>query len=130
MTHKEFENWMNSVSYTEWMEWAKKPSENRNGRKNILPEIVDYLSDHPEEFCKPTQLIEGHPHVIAPEVSPRTWLAVSETLIDQCLEAVFGQKYDSIDSIPKEEIIRLVSGIIGDDVAERFANYIMQAKHS
>ena len=51
MTHKEFENWMNSVSYTEWMEWAKKPSENRNGRKNILPEIVEYLSDHPEEFC-------------------------------------------------------------------------------
>ena len=36
--------------------------------------------------------------------------------------------YDSIDSIPKEEIIRLVSGIVGDDVAERFANYIMQAK--
>ena len=120
MTHKEFENWMNSVSYTEWMEWAKKPSENRNGRKNILPEIVEYLSDHPEEFCKPTQL----------EVSPRTWLAVSETLIDQCLEAVFGQKYDSIDSIPKDEIMRLVSGFVGDDAAERFANYIMQAKHS
>ena len=82
------------------------------------------MSDHPEEFCKPTQLIEGHPHVIAPEVSPRTWLAVSETLIDQCLEAVFGQKYDSIDSIPKEEITHLLAGIIGPKVSKKFADYI------
>lgn len=129
MELKEFNDWMESISYSEWMEWAKKPSETRSDRNNILPEIIDYLTEHPEDFNEPVQLIDGLP-IAAPEVSPRTWLAVSETLIDHCLEAVLGQKYDSIDSIPKEEIIRLVSGIVGDDVAERFANYIMQAKHS
>ena len=123
MTHKEFENWMNSVSYTEWMEWAKKPSETRKDRNNILPEIIDYLTEHPEDFNEPVQLIGGLP-IAAPGVSPRSWVSVSETLVDQCLENTFGKRYDSIASMPKEEIIDQLAGTIGPEVAKNFANYI------
>ena len=123
MTHKEFENWMNSVSYSEWMEWAKKPSETWKGRNNILPEIIDYLTEHPEDFNEPVQLIDGLP-IAAPGVSPLTWVGVSETLVVQCLETRFGKRYDSIASMPKEEIIHQLAGIIGPEVAKNFADYI------
>ena len=123
MTHKEFENWMNSVSYSEWMEWAKKPSETRKDRNNILPEIIDYLTEHPEDFNEPVQLIDGLP-IAAPGVSPLTWVGVSETLVVQCLETRFGKRYDSIASMPKEEITHQLAGIIDPEVAKKFADYI------
>lgn len=128
MELKDFNEWMESISYTEWMEWAKKASENRSGRNNILSEIVDYLTEHPEEFNEPIQLIEGHPHIITPAVSPRTWVGVSESFIAQCLENTFGKRYDSIASMPKEEIVHQIAGIIGNDAAEKFADYIIQTK--
>ena len=123
MERKDFIDWMKSISYSEWMEWAKKPSETRKDRNNILPEIIDYLTEHPEDFNEPVQLIGGLP-IAAPGVSPRTWVSVSETLVDQCLEYPFGKSYDSIASMPKEEIIHLLAGEIGPEVAKNFADYI------
>jgi hypothetical protein len=118
----------NNMTFQEWIDWAKMPNKRREGRNNILPEIVDYLTEHPEEFDEPSQLIEGRPHIIAATVSPRTWEAVSESFIDQCLENTFCKKYDSIASMPKEEIVHQIAGIIGNDAAEKFADYIMREK--
>ena len=114
---------MESISYSEWMEWAKMPSETRKHRNNILPEIIDYLTEHPEDFNEPVQLIDGLP-IAAPGVSPLTWVGVSETLVVQCLETRFGKRYDSIASMPKEEIIHQLAGTIGPEVSKKFADYI------
>ena len=86
------------MTFQEWIDWAKMPNNRRKGRNNILPEIVDYLTEHPEEFDEPSQLIEGRPHLIA--------------------------------SMPKEEIKRQIAGIIGNDAAGKFADYIIQIKKS
>ena len=123
MELKDFNDWVESISYSEWMEWAKKPSETRKDRNNILPEIIDYLTEHPEDFKEPVQLIDGLP-IAAPGVSPLTWVGVSETLVVQCLENRFSKRYDSIASMPKEEITHLLAGIIGPKVSKKFADYI------
>lgn len=123
MEQKDFNDWMESISYSEWMEWAKMPSETRKGRNNILPEIISYLMNYPEDFNEPVRLIDGLP-IAAPGVSPRTWVSASETLVDQCFENTFGKRYDSIASMPKEEIIHQLAGIIGPEVAKKFADYI------
>lgn len=123
MEQKDFNDWMGTISYSEWMEWAKMPSETRKDRNNILPEIIDYLTEHPEDFNEPVQLIGGLP-IAAPDVSPLTWVSVSETLVVHCLETRFGKRYDSIASMPKEEIIHLLAGIIGPEVSKKFADYI------
>lgn len=123
MEQKDFNDWMESISYSEWMEWAKKPSETRKDRNNILPEIISYLTNHPEDFNEPLQVIDGLPIAI-PGVSPRSWVGASEALIDQCLNNSFGKRYVSIASMPEEEIIHQLAGIIGPEVAKRFADYI------
>lgn len=123
MEQKEFNDWMESISYSEWMEWAKKPSETRKDRNYILPEIISYLTAHPEDFNEPVQVIDGLP-IAAPDVSPRTWVGASEVLIDQCLDNYVGTRYDSIASMPKEEITHYLAGIIGPEVAKKFADYI------
>lgn len=128
MERKDFNDWMESISYSEWMEWAKKSSDTRKGRNNILPEIIDYLTDHPEDFKEPVQVIDGLP-IAAPSMSPRTWVGASETLVDQCLENTFGKRYDSIVSIPKEELTRLLAGIIDPEIANKIADYVVQTKH-
>ena len=93
------------------------------GRNNILPEIIDYLTEHPEDFNEPVQLIGGLP-IAAPAVSPRTWVGASEHLVIHCLETRFGKRYDSIASMPKEEIIHQLAGTIGPEVSKKFADYI------
>ena len=123
MELKDFNDWVESISYSEWMEWAKKPSETRKDRNNILPEIIDYLTEHPEDFNEPVQLIGGLP-IAAPAVSPRTWVGASEHLVIHCLETRFGKRYDSIASMPKEEIIHQLAGTIGPEVSKKFADYI------
>ena len=129
MEQKDFNDWMENISYSDWMEWAKKPCDNRNGRMNILQEIIDYLTEHPEDFNEPVLLIDGLP-IAAPSVSPRTWVGASEELIDQCLENKFGKRYDSIASIPREELTRYLSGIIGPEAAKKFADYISSGNQS
>lgn len=115
---------VNKNNLPKWVEWAKKPNERREGRNNILPEIVEYLQEHPEDFSKPAKSMEGCSYIAAPEVDPVTWESLSETLIDQCLENHFGIKYSNISEIPHDEIVSLASGIIGQEVAEKFADFI------
>lgn len=111
MNTKEFNEWIESMSYEEFMKWAIEPSENRPGRNNILPEIVDYLKIHPEHFRK--------------TISPRSWLGLSETLIDQSLENAYGKRYDRISDIPYKELLNLSSGIILDeDIVKSFSSFL------
>lgn len=91
-----------------WLEWANLPNERREGRTNILPEIVRYLKTYPEDSSEDLH----------------TWEAISETLIDQCLGNTFGTKYQNLAMIPEEELVRLIAGIIGPDAAEKFAGFV------
>lgn len=110
--------------FEEWLEWANQPNERREGRTNILPEIVAYLKAHPEDFVETVTSMEGCSWIASPGVDPQTWEAVSESLIDSCLESHFGAKYDAISDIPNEEIVRLIAGIIGPEAANRFAQFV------
>ena len=80
-------------------------------------------TNDPEDFNEPVQLIDGLP-IAAPGVSPLTWVGASAELVSTCLETRFGKRYDSIASMPKEEIIHTLAGIIGSEVAKKFADYI------
>ena len=100
MEQKEFYDWMESISYSEWMEWAKKPSETRKDRNNILPEIISYLMNYPEDFNEPVQLIDGLP-IAAPCVSPLTCVGASAELVSTFLETRFCKIYYSIVSMLK-----------------------------
>ena len=110
--------------FEEWLEWANQPSQRREGRTNILPEIVAYLKAHPEDFVETVTSMEGCSWIASPGVDPQTWEAVSESLIDRCLESHFGAKYDAISDIPKEELVRQIAGIIGPEAAHRFAQFV------
>ena len=117
----------------EWLEWAKKESSRRPGRKNVLTDIVSYIEselkrdpkdfgDFYEMWSHPTGELNGEKGT----ANPRTWEALSETLIDQCLENRFGKKYPSISSMPKAALAHIASGIVGGDVAKRFATFVAQ----
>ncbi len=99
----------NLDSFERWIEWSNQPNERREGRTNILPDIVRYLKDHPENSSE----------------NLRTWEFVSETLIDQCLDNTFGTKYQTLAEIPKEVLVRLIAGIIDPDVAQKFAEFVV-----
>ncbi|MEE3308523.1 hypothetical protein [Sharpea azabuensis] len=117
----------------DWLEWAKKESSRRPGRKNVLTDIVTYIEselkrdpkdfgDFYEMWSHPTGELNGEKGT----ANPRTWEALSETLIDQCLENRFGKKYPSISSMPKSVLADMASGIVGGDVAKRFATFVAQ----
>ena len=114
------------MKFQEWIDWAKMSNERREGRNNILPEIVEYLQEHPKDFYLPALSMEGCSCIAAPDVDAVTWESLSETLIDQCLENTFGSNYNRISEIPHDEIVRLASGIIGEKVAEKFADFIRE----
>ena len=116
--------------FEEWLEWANQPNERREGRTNILPEIVAYLKAHPEDFVETVTSMEGCSWIASPGVDPRTWEAVSETIIDRCLDNHFGTKYDVVSNIPKEELVRQIAGIIGPDAAKRFAQFVAESPSS
>ena len=92
----------NLEKHEKWLEWANLPNERREGRTNILPEIVRYLKTYPEDSSEDLH----------------TWEAISETLIDQCLDNTFGTKYQNLAMIPEEELVRLIAGIIGPDAGD------------
>ena len=112
-----------NMTFEEWIDWAKMPCE--NGGNNILPEIVEYLQKHPEDFSRPTRCMEGCPYVPSPGVDPITWRSLSDDLITQFLKNTFGTCYNSILEIPGNELIRHASGIIGSEVAEKFADFML-----
>lgn len=117
----------------DWLEWAKKESSRRPGRKNVLTDIVSYIESElkrdPKEFGDfyemwkhPSGDLNGEKGT----ANPRTWEALSETLIDQCIENRFGKKYPAISSMPKSALAHIASGIVGADVAKRFATFVAQ----
>ena len=117
----------------DWLDWAKKKSSKREGRTNVLLDIVSYIEselkrdpsdfgDFYEMWSHPTGELNGDKAT----ASPRTWEALSETLIDQCLENTFGKQYPSVSSMPKSVLSDIAAGIIGGDVAKRFATFVAQ----
>ena len=129
---------MTSEQLQEWVDWANSPSTSREGRNNILPEIVNFIrreasmnlgqdfkdfykwwkNPETEEFGEDTNYI-----------SPRVWQGISETLIGQCLENTFGTRYNLLSEIPVEEILRLLSGtLIGESKILDLAAYISPNK--
>jgi len=117
----------------DWLDWAKRDSSRRPGRKNVLTDIVSYIEselkrdpknfgDFYEMWTHPTGVLNGEKGT----ANPRTWEALSETLIDQCLDNRFGKKYPAISSMPKAALAHIASGIVGGDVAKRFATFVAQ----
>jgi len=117
----------------DWIEWARQESNHRRGRKNVLSDIVSYIEseikrdpqnygDFYEMWTHPTGELNGEKGT----ANPRTWEALSETLIDQCLENEFGKKYSTISSMPTKTLAEIASGIVGGDVAKRFAQFVSQ----
>lgn len=117
----------------DWLAWAKMESDRRPGRKNVLTDIVSYIEseikrdpkeygDFYEMWSHPTGELNGEKGT----ANPRTWEALSETLIDQFLENKFGKRYPNISSMPKAVLADAASGIVGADVAKRFATFVSQ----
>lgn len=117
----------------DWIAWAMQPSKNRQGRKNVLTDIVSYIEselkrdpkgfgDFYEMWSHPSGELNGDKGT----ANPRTWEALSETLIDQCLENTFGKKYATVSAMPKKDLAEIAAGIVGGDVAKRFASFVAQ----
>ena len=117
----------------DWIAWATQPSKNRQGRKNVLTDIVSYIEselkrdpkdfgDFYEMWSHPSGELNGDKGT----ANPRTWEALSETLIDQCLENTFGKKYATVSAMPKKALAEIAAGIVGGDVAKRFASFVAQ----
>ena len=112
-------------TFEDWIVWGSMPSKRRdNVYTNILPEITMYLKEHPEDFYRTSKSVDGFPWISGPTADPRGWLAYSESIISECFDNDFGEKYPDVISIPKEELVDIGSGIVGSDVAERFAEYV------
>ena len=116
-----------------WIKWATSESKRRPGRKNILNEIVLYIEDEVNKGKASNSVgdfyeMYSHPRGTANgkkgTACPRTWEAFSEKLIAQCLENKFGVRYESVASIPKAKLIEMGAGILGQDVIERFADFM------
>lgn len=117
----------------DWIAWASQPSKNRPGRKNVITDVVSYIEselkrdpknfgDFYEMWSHPSGELNGNKGT----ANPRTWEALSETLIDQCLENTFGKKYVAVSAMPQKELANIAAGIVGGDVAKRFASFVAQ----
>lgn len=118
-----------------WLKWANSESKRRPGRKNILNEIISYIEDELKKGKTTSGIGDfyemfSHPHGdldgLKGTACPRTWEGFSEVLIDQCLENEIGTRYSDVPSIPKAKIVETGAGILGKDVAERFADFVSQ----
>ena len=117
----------------DWLAWARKQSARRTGRQNILPEISSYIEDeykkNPKSFGDFYEMYAHSSGELKGEkgtACPRTWEAFSEAITSRKLDNKFGDKYPDVVSIPKAEIVRIGAGIVGKDVAERFADFVSQ----
>ena len=111
-------------TFEDWIEWGIMPSKRDNRCTNVLPEIIMYLKEHPEDFYRTPKGVDGFPWIAGPTADPRGWLAFSDTLYINYLDNDFGTKYTDVRSIPKSELFKAGTGIIGEDVAERFAQFV------
>ena len=119
----------------DWFSWATSESKKRKGRPNVMHEIVTYLrkevKENPETFGDfyevwnmPSGKLEGG----RASACPRTWEALSEKLLDRYIDPALGKpKYSSLSQMPKAKLKKAAAGIIGGDVAERFATFAAEA---
>ena len=119
----------------DWFSWARAESGTRKGHPNIIREIVNYLENDVKENPKtlgdfyemwsiPSGKLEGN----KASACPRTWEALSEVLLDNYLDPAYMKpKYSSLSQMPKKLIKKISAGIIGGDVAERFASFAAEA---
>lgn len=117
----------------DWIDWASSKSEKRQGRNNILTDIISYIESEIRrdpsgygDFYEMWKHPSGELNGTKGTSNPRTWEALSETIIDQYFDNSFGKRYSSISEIAKNELIRVAAGIVGKDVAERFADFVAQ----
>lgn len=119
----------------DWFSWATSESKKRKGRPNVMHEIVAYLrkdvkenpttlGDFYEMWNMPSGKLDGE----KASACPRSWEALSETLLDLYIDPADGSpEYKSLSEMPKSEIEDIAAGIIGGDVAERFATFAAEA---
>ena len=117
----------------EWIDWANSPSDSRSGRHNVLPEVVSFIvsesAKHSGGFAffldwwkNPKSAPTGVVFTWIPEV----WEAISEELMDQCLENTFGERHSSLKDVPDAELQRLLNGHVNLDSKDidNFIQYI------
>ena len=68
---------------------------------------------------------EGELDVNMPTACPRTWEAASDYIVDQILEDD-DAKYKNLCDYGKGFIVEELEGIIGKEVAQRFADFVSQ----
>ena len=119
----------------DWFSWATSESKRRKGHPNVMHEIVTYLrkevKDNPKTFGDfyemwnmPSGKLDGE----KASACPRSWEALSEALLDLYIDPAVGSpEYKSLSEMPKSEIEDIAAGIIGGDVAERFAAFAAEA---
>ena len=82
------------------------------------------LGDFYEMWSIPSGKLEGN----KASACPRTWEALSEVLLDNYLDPAYMKpKYSSLSQMPKKLLKKISAGIIGGDVAERFASFAAEA---
>ena len=116
----------------EWVAWANKKNDKRYDGKfnNVIPEIVNYIledtdngnkvNDFYEMWSHPDGEINGH----MATACPRTWEALSDALIEEYLSDDALEHVGSLNEVSPQDMLNLGSGIIGENVMERFVNYI------
>lgn len=110
-------------SFDEWINWGEQ-SRNNNARQNIHPDIIRYLKTCPNDFNQSPQKIKGLPWIAAPFADPRNWMAFSAQLYMHTREDTPEKKYSELQSIPRDELLLYCAGILGKELAERFANFV------
>lgn len=116
----------------DWMEWANSPSKKWQGRNNILSEIVSYIHseyrNYPDTFGDFYEMYNHRNGELNGEYAtacPRTWEALSDYLIIKYLKCYDETKRkNSISDIGIQELSDAAAGIVGRDVADRFAHYV------
>lgn len=116
-----------------WIKWAREDNKYRPGYKNVIPEIIQYIEseikrdpveygDYYEMWSHPQGELNGEKATAC----PRQWRALSEEIIDQYLDNEFikAGTYNSVADIPVNKIIKLAAGLVGLDVAKRFATFV------
>ena len=119
--------------FDDWVAWAKK-STKKGYKQNIIPEIISYLTDDYKkhasqgsygDFYNMWTHPEGELDVNMPTACPRTWEAASDYIVDQILEDD-DAKYKNLCDYGKGFIVEELEGIIGKEVAQRFADFVSQ----
>ena len=105
----------------EWLKWAGRLN-SKTERTNIIKEIVAYLNNqcnkHPDT-CGDLNYVDSYNNAV-----PETWERLSQAIYDKYLDSDNESVYATVCAIPRQLIERVCKRIIGEDVAERFLDYV------